>query len=284
MTNTKLSKESFTQMKAIACIGIVISHAINANDPTSIKWLACGYLWVGVFFFMSGYGFVYSFTHRNNYLNNVLKNKFCKVYIPFMFAELVFMVVDGQIMGTGIGEIIQMIIGLKLANTVLWYVVEIIVFWLLSVLLLKIDRLSMKTYVISMVVVYIAFLAACVVFDVGNWWYLSTSCLILGVAWSSIQENVIKCLNSRLISYALAILTIIGFISQYIIGLHQTVLFGISTNYMVTGIRMIIIPLFSLMLTLGWHEIIDSKFNNVLSFVGGYRLRYICTTWLSSKY
>ncbi|MDU1978896.1 MAG: acyltransferase [Clostridium sp.] len=257
----KLSLQRTSVIKGISCIFIILSHTINNNYPASIRWIASGYLWVGVFFFFSGYGFAYSFNQKNNYLNTFWKKKIIELYIPFVIAELVYMAVDKTYEQSSILIIISKAVGLSLANTTLWYIVELLFIWALSFLLLKIFKKINWKFLVCMVIAYCIWLCISILLDIGTWWYISTSSYIIGIIFPHIKKIYEKMYNNRIIhTFGIAILLII-FIFQYIISCMKISPLGIPTNYVVTAAQMLMVPFFTILLIFNFSDKFVEKYS-----------------------
>ena len=77
-------KNISNKLKGIACIGIVLSHILPVSYFPIFRYIAIGYMWVGIFFFYSGYGLFYSYYNKPNYEKSFLINKFTNIYISLI--------------------------------------------------------------------------------------------------------------------------------------------------------------------------------------------------------
>ena len=123
----KFFEKNFSQWwRCIAAIFIMIGHLIPDDCPIWVKYFFTGSIWVGIFFFYSGYGMQFSFDSNDGYLDGFITRKIRYVYIPFVVAEsLYFCIVNVMLKGNQIHflDILLYITGVKLANSVLWYVI-----------------------------------------------------------------------------------------------------------------------------------------------------------------
>ena len=62
-------KETSDCWKGLASIFIMLGHICPNNTPVFIRFFLSGNLWVGLFFFYSGYGLQYSLEYNRNYIN-----------------------------------------------------------------------------------------------------------------------------------------------------------------------------------------------------------------------
>jgi len=127
-------KENSISIKGIACIMVIISHlSIQLEGPGVLNYIwNIGYLAVGLFYFFSGYGLMYSYISRDNYLNNFLKTKLTTIIIPFWLANTMY-IVQSLIVGEHFKslEYVQYFLGIKLICGHSWYIQSIIIFYLI---------------------------------------------------------------------------------------------------------------------------------------------------------
>ena len=220
----------------------MLGHICPSNAPFILKFFLAGNLWVGLFFFYSGYGLQYSLDGNKNYINKgFIKLRLKKVYIPFLFAETIFTIVlimKGEI-NCDLISFIGYCSGVKLANSVLWYVIEILIMYFLF---WCINRYT-PTFQWLWIVAYLLFLGVAVACDVGTWWYISTSCFLLGLY----HKDIYKFFDKHSFRY-LKIVTCVLFAVIYSTDKFYT--FNIISskvlpqNYVITALDMILAPLF----------------------------------------
>ena len=77
-----VDKKISMAIRGIAAVMIMLSH-INGSIM-ALQLISPGELWVGIFFFYSGYGLQYSYDlHPDSYLNGFIKKKFSKYMFRF---------------------------------------------------------------------------------------------------------------------------------------------------------------------------------------------------------
>lgn len=134
-------------------------------------------------------------------------------------------------------DFICSITGIRLANSVLWYVIELLIidilFWGINIL--KLDK---KIWIAC----YIVFALAAVKFDLGVWWYLSTSCFVLGIYY----KNVIRFLQNIIKNRRGEYLSLFSFFLLYSILKFIPYLSFNFKNYLIVGITCVVVPLFVL--------------------------------------
>ena len=142
--------------------------------------------------------------------------------------------------------IICQIVGLKLANATLWYVIELLIFYLLSYLLVRRFRLSFVQYAIVCWILFISFFGCSVVFDFGTWWFMSTCSLVLGTTYPVIARSLRRIHSSKpCMVLAVAIFTVLYVFSYHFDVLPER-LGHFPKNWIITGVYMLMIPIFTM--------------------------------------
>lgn len=234
-----LNKRNSVCIKGIAAICIMLGHYL-ANYPWYIGGWFHGFLWVGIFFFYSGYGLRISVDSKPLYLDGFWKHKFMNVLLPYMLAAgaaTLFCYIKGDV------PVHKLLLGPIMGfqyNMVLWYVVELFGIYIIFYFVQKFKPQLLN---ITMCISYIVLLFLGVVFDIGTWWYTATSAFLLGLMFWHIN-NLIDILKRRRIP-----LTVIFILLYAIIMLTEAkiIIFPWKPTYVITAIQMIIIPLFVLM-------------------------------------
>ena len=249
MKETFLDKKTSNCIKGISAIFIMLGH-ICGSLPMPVRFLFSGEMWVGVFFFYSGYGLIKSYKNRGeDYLKGFIKKKIINIWIPFLIAEsfytISYCIKNGGLTAT---DIILGCLGIKLYNSVLWYVIELLAINLLFYLLYKFCRIKNKEIIWP--VLYLIFLALSVILDIGTWWYISTSAFVMGILWDKIK----RFLRTYEQSKALQIILITAFTMLYIVYKYLSLvsdaesIAGLPKNYILTGLALIMVPVFVLVI------------------------------------
>ena len=173
------------RIKGVACIMVVVSHASFQLDGKGVFALTynMGFIAVGAFFFISGYGLTYSLINKNNYLRGFLKNRLLLVLIPFWISNMIVLVYY-LIIGKkyNVIEIIGGLTGFKLFIGHNWYVQVILLYYILFFVIAKIiNNKKNMMIVLSITIIIIIIISQCF-----NLKYLPEACLssstfILGI-------------------------------------------------------------------------------------------------------
>lgn len=235
------SSVNSTALRGIAAVMIMLGHLLSSSHP-SVRFFLAGNLWVSMFFFYSGYGLKYSTSTKEKYLSQIPK-KMLKVYIPFLIAETAYvfsLLLHGKTMS--LWEIVSCCIGWKLANSTLWYVIEILI---LYGIFYCIERwVNSKYHTILWVGLYATFTIVAVLLDIGTWWYISSISFLLGIKYYS-GSRFIKNYSQRNVILIFSVL----YIFEKLLSFNQASVFiTLNKNYWIVASQIVLAPLFVLLL------------------------------------
>lgn len=233
-----LKKDVATEMKGIAAIYIMLSHLVSSPW----WWMGFflfggGYLFVGVFFFYSGYGLKKSIRNNPHYLDGFLKKKIADIYFPFLIAETCHALLTAYFNNDYNGLFLRCV-GFQLSNSTLWYVVEILAMYILFYLFEK-KNIPMIGYGIA----WIIFSVFASITDLGSWWYVSSPCFIFGLVCGEYEEKIKVIKGKRrkigIFCLFLAVDFLHRMISEYKIGFY-----GIPSTYICVALMILAALLF----------------------------------------
>lgn len=145
-------------LRGIAIIGIIIHHLTRhiLNNPNGYPlFYDLGYLGVGVFLFLSGYGNVKSY--NINKLKNYWEKKFVKIFLPYVF--FVTIIIMGNFFIWGVKEsyikAIMQMVGMFNIIGEYWYVPYLILCYLIFYLIMRLDidnNLKIYLFIFSSVI------------------------------------------------------------------------------------------------------------------------------------
>ena len=139
------------KLRGISVILILLTHLSNRLNENEKQifffFFDKGALYVGLFYFYSGYGLMKSIVHKTNYLNSFFKNRITSVYIPFLcfnFLQNTIYIIFGNDVfpvpqknqplnpnNISLFNIIRCYLGFFLIKESLWYIQSIIVYYLI---------------------------------------------------------------------------------------------------------------------------------------------------------
>ncbi|MBR6483683.1 MAG: acyltransferase [Clostridiales bacterium] len=201
-----LSLETSKAIQGFCAVAIIIHHLSQALEERAGVlgfFSELGVLFVGVFFFFSGYGLYTSLKTKENYLKGFLKKRLVTILIPFYVCILVF-VAAACISGMKFKglELLAVISGWTLLNSHMWYIVEIAILYLAFFFIYKfIKNRTVATAVMAVFVLLMmtgSLLLAhgedysCRYWFQGEWWYNSSFLFVLGIIVSKHSETLRK--------------------------------------------------------------------------------------------
>lgn len=122
-----MDKAVTNSYKGVFAILIMLHHvALTVTNLPVALWgmKYIGFSIVGYFFFVSGYGVIYSFHKKENYLDSFIKKRMPRILIPYVLIEVVWLI---YYLESGIFTLRQYVYEFFLGN---WFVTVIILFYL----------------------------------------------------------------------------------------------------------------------------------------------------------
>lgn len=179
-----LSRGNVNALRGIMAIEIVLGHTYGARDGTELLYVndRIGLWPVGIFFFLSGYGLMYSLHHKEQYCKGFLKKRiFQRIFIPFLVVFIIRYIVyywQQNIIKTMLADLISN-----------WFVTEILLIYILWwVIYSFIDE--KKAIMLWLIATTILNIIGCI-YGIATRWYASTACFLVGIIWEK-YEKVIK--------------------------------------------------------------------------------------------
>ena len=199
-----LSLENSKTIQGFAAVLIIIHHLaqeLMAKAGVLSAFSELGVLFVGIFFFFSGYGLYTSLKTKENYLKGFLKKRLVTILVPFYVCILVFIMsacMKGQ--SFSLLDVIASISGWFLINDHMWYIVEIAILYIaFFVIYSLIKNRKAATCVMALFVIALttgSLLLAhgpdmiCRYWFMGEWWYNTTFTFIIGIIVSQNEEKI----------------------------------------------------------------------------------------------
>ncbi|MBO4426500.1 MAG: acyltransferase [Clostridiales bacterium] len=199
-----LGLDTSKAVQGFAAVAIIIHHLAQelVEDAGALEFFSeLGVLFVGIFFFFSGYGLYTSLKTKENYLKGFLRKRLVTVLIPFYTCILTF-VAAACICGKKFHpiELLYVLSGWSLINGHMWYIVEIVILYLVFFLVYRLIKnrtaatVVMTVFVIAMIVGSLLLGHgddfSCSYWFQGEWWYNSTFLFILGIIFSKHAEGI----------------------------------------------------------------------------------------------
>lgn len=180
VSDTAFNKENSIALRGICSIEIMLGHlGIETGSLELYPNRKAGILFVGVFFALSGYGLMYSITHKDNYLDNFLKKRLPRIlapaYVVFLINIIIHSMMDGNFSNLkNVVNLNKFIFGTN------WYVWELLAMYVVFYLCARLDK-SLKRSHLILLGFSLIFICAAFGFKWSNPWYGSTMCFWFGI-------------------------------------------------------------------------------------------------------
>ena len=201
-----LSLDTSKAIQGFAAVAIILHHLSQdlLEKAGPFEFLSeCGVIFVGIFFFFSGYGLYTSLKTKQDYLKGFLRKRFVTILIPFYSCIAVFTIAS-CICGTKYEplDLLGILSGWSLINNHMWYIVEIAILYLVFFIVYRLIKnrtaatIVMTIFVIGMIggSLYLGHGKdfSCSYWFMGEWWYNSTFLFIIGIIVSKHSEFITK--------------------------------------------------------------------------------------------
>lgn len=216
--NSFLNKFNTDSFRGVAIVCIIFHHVIQQikNPGVLMPFRGIGYLFVSYFFFLSGYGLAISYLNKDNYLKDFFRKRMSKIYIPFLFVNLINLLINIVIFNKvyTFFDFIKSLIGIELMSCAMWYIIAII-FWYITFYFVfsyikKINKIIIILFSISLI-----WFIICNSLGISKNWYDTAFIFPIGV-FVGLKKDFVK--NQILKNYnMLLILSFVVFIVLFLI-------------------------------------------------------------------
>lgn len=176
-------KEVSCKLKGITAVFVVLFHLVfSITDMPIYNMLFhdVGYLCVGIFFFISGYGIALKLNTDRTYLEIYVKEKIPKLLVPYLEIFFIYWIAF-KIMRTPDMSVKRVLLSLINGHSIVeysWYVYAVILFDLCLCLIYKIKNKGKVGIVIFLLLLYWIVIYS---LHVGDHWIRSCSTYVFGI-------------------------------------------------------------------------------------------------------
>ena len=228
-----MSLDRSKAIQGLTAVCIIVHHLSQelAERAGAIGFFqGLGVLFVGIFFFFSGYGLYTSLKTKDNYLKGFLKKRFVTILVPFYVCNLIF-VAASCICGEKYKplQLLYVISGWSLINMHMWYIVEIAILYIAFFLIYRLIKnrtaatVVMSLFVIAMIVGSLMLChgedMSCSYWFQGEWWYNASFLFVIGIIFSKHAEGLRKIARK-------------GYYFLLLVFAALTAVLGLQTNYL----------------------------------------------------
>ena len=187
------TKDKSDQLKGLFILIVILHHIsqrLQCNKSCMIFFKDAGYLAVGMFFFISGFGLMKSLIIKENYLDDFFKRRILRIYFPFIIVNILTLLVlylKGE--NISLENAIQYIVGIKLIDSTLWFIVAITLFYFFFYIIYsQIKKLNHAH--ILLVVGTLLYILFCKITHQGGWKFVSIFCFPLGILYAWREKRI----------------------------------------------------------------------------------------------
>jgi membrane-bound acyltransferase YfiQ involved in biofilm formation len=212
------------------CAVLIIIHHISqvlSDSKVLSPFNEYGVLFVGIFFFCSGYGLIKSFKTKDNYMQGFLGKRLPSVLIPFYITTFIYMAIFLLLSPKpSLKQIILNVTGIQLINPQAWYIVAIVLLYIAFYFIFKYIK-NEKIAFVSMAV----FIACYIIFGIilrhgpwwlqGEWWYNTCFLFYVGMLIARLEKGlivIVKKYYAIILPVAIVAFVVMYRVSNYTIG------------------------------------------------------------------
>lgn len=191
----RLSYNASVSLKGFFSILVILCHLrsyimiVNNNWLPSKLFVSFGYISVGIFFFLSGYGLFIS-SQKKNYLNHFLRNRFFVLYYKYV---VFIMLYTAYLFLGNVLEKKTLVISFFFGGTVVingWFFQTTFVLYLLF---FSIFRIFNKDH-LRLIIIFVGLLLytlVCIVLHFEEHWYQSVFCFCFGMVFCKYRNKLL---------------------------------------------------------------------------------------------
>ena len=229
-----LSNKSTKSLKGLLALFIIFHH-ISQKITTGENFSNFEYMGryiVALFFFLSGYGLYFQYSNNATYMENFLKKRLVRIFIPFFIFIVIYVIYRATL-----GEVVNVDFFLSFwkdhSNIIYngWFINSIIVLYVIFyVSLVRKDSKIAEYKLVFLTLVYIFWKAYQ---NHGDWEYVSIMAFLLGVFWMKNRVSIDKLLEKNYFIFLVSF-SILMYVFHYYEDIMKNI--GITNKYVYYGI------------------------------------------------
>ena len=229
-----LSNKSTKSLKGLLAL-LIIFHHISQKITTGENFSNFEYMGryiVALFFFLSGYGLYFQYSNNATYMENFLKKRLVRIFIPFFVFIVIYVIYRATL-----GEVINVNFFLSFwkdhSNIIYngWFINSIIVLYVIFyVSFVGKDSKVAEYKLVFLTLVYIFWKAYQ---DHGDWEYVSIMAFLLGVFWMKNRISIDKFIEKNYFIFLVSF-SILMYVFRHYEDIMKNI--GITNKYVYYGI------------------------------------------------
>lgn len=153
-----LDQESSTSLRGLMALGVILHHISQKkafSDAGELSFFVdIGFLFVGVFFFLSGLGLARSLGSKPGYLDSFFRKRILSIAVPFYAMTLIYFGMNiFLIPDIPLGKRLLSLTGITLANEQAWYVIVQTTMYIAFFAAFRNTKTRAKSYAIILAVI-----------------------------------------------------------------------------------------------------------------------------------
>ncbi|MDD3341133.1 MAG: acyltransferase [Bacilli bacterium] len=206
-----ISKSQSNSIRGLLGIMVVFHHLSQNIDLTLFGYpffKISGFLIVSVFFFYSGYGLFYSLSKKENYLEKFIVGRIPSIYIPFMSANIIYLVVHILLFKHhySFSSIIKGFFGFELVSGVFWYMWILLLLYFIFYIIFSSFSKKKGIYIMTFITLLIL-LTMTTSKGIESYWYISIPGFLTGM-WFAFKEKQIISIFKKYYGIALPLVVL----------------------------------------------------------------------------
>lgn len=229
-----LSNKSTKSLKGLLALFIIFHH-ISQKITTGENFSNFEYMGryiVALFFFLSGYGLYFQYSNNPTYMENFLKKRLVRIFIPFFVFIVIYVIYRATL-----GEVVNVDFFLSFwkdhSNIIYngWFINSIIVLYVIFyVSFVRKDSKTAEYKLVFLTLVYIFWKAYQ---NHGDWEYVSITAFLLGVFWMKNRVYIDKFLEKNYFIFLVSFSILMYVFRHYEVIMKNI---GITNKYVYYGI------------------------------------------------
>ena len=229
-----LSNKSTKSLKGLLAI-LIIFHHVSQKITTGENFSNFEYMGryiVALFFFLSGYGLYFQYSNNVNYMENFLRKRLARTFIPFYVFIVIYVIYRATL-----GEVVNVEFFLSFwrdhSNIIYngWFVNSIIVLYVIFYVSFK--KKDSKIAIFKLVCLTLVYIFWKAYQNHGDWEYVSIMAFFLGVFWMKDRSLIDKFIEKNYFAFLVSFSILMYVFRRYEIIMKNI---GITNKYVYYGI------------------------------------------------
>ncbi len=196
------SAQQTTYLKGVFALFVILHHLctyLADYFPSFFAFKYLGFLMVGGFFLVSGYGLMYGVLNKENYLKGFLSKRLVAILIPYYIINIFNMGANYLSNALTLKYIVFSVFGITM-----WYIAAILCLYIMFYICFKFFKINIAMVLISVCTfLYIGGMFAVHRImghyglyiktglpEFGFWWYNSAICFLLGIWYLKYKDKI----------------------------------------------------------------------------------------------